>query len=192
MAKRVLDNNKMLEKYDGRVVEVDNLGQASLMMNEEFRGKFPLALRGILTSVGDPVDLRLTGYEFGFNGTTVDLRVKSIDELLLDGTEVKIRDPHPTWVNVICSEATSGWAFEYALDRSRAEKWANESGLSNEQRRMLKPALLVYDKTLLTKPKDPTNIFGVILPRDPELRKKAILKVYINNTSKFDLSKPIF
>jgi hypothetical protein len=161
---------------DPRIVHVKNLGEAAALIAEEYRGRLLLPLRGIIVSVGGLVDLSWKHPDFK---ELITFHVKPLEKLLEEGTELD-RDEEYGWTRVDYSER-GAWAFTCASTRRRIEHCSKRAGIPDEVKALLKPALIVYDDSLLKKSNDPLS-YNVLLPEDKEELKRIILKVYVNHT----------
>lgn len=163
---------------DKRIIHVKNIVEAGLLMNKQFAGDFPIPLRGAIASLGGTIDL-----SYPFEGHLIELKVKGIEQILNDGTEFDF-DSEFGWTRVDYFPRRVNWAFAYAKNRGRIDNWVERADISDEKAKLLKPIILVYEKSLLTKPpiNSSSNVFNVKLPQRFEDRSRSIISVYVNHT----------
>jgi len=161
---------------DKRIIHVKDVVEAGLLINKYFDKHFPVPLRGAIASLNDNIELHYQS-DADLNSITF----KSINQILKDGSELNI-DSNDGWTRVDYYPNKNNWAFVYAHDRSKINYCTNRTIISNKKIKSLKPIILVYNSSLLTKPAEINNIYNVKLPQNLEERSKAILAVFINHT----------
>ncbi|MFH1650335.1 MAG: hypothetical protein ABIA93_07365 [Candidatus Woesearchaeota archaeon] len=165
---------------EGRIFHVQSIVEAAAHINREFSSRLPVPLRGAIASLTGTIDL-----SWREGDTLTELKVKGIDQILTDGTELDYENEFG-WTRVDSHAiARLNWACIYAMDRTRIDQWTERARISPKTGILLKPVILVYDKTFLTiPPRDSvTNPYNVKLPNRPEDRAKAILALYVNDTN---------
>lgn len=177
-----------MAKDNPRIRYVSTLQEAEDEINRDFSGIFPVQIRGVITSLGEPVDLsfdyeideedlELPGQPFGnvkVGKNRETIIVKNIEDTLRDGTEFDINECE--LMTRVCgyNGNHTGKSGEYC-DPVRIDIKAEIAGISEEERARLRSALLVYDKNVIS----PFQGYSVKLPQDPSERAKAILKAFV-------------
>jgi hypothetical protein len=162
---------------DSRIVHIKDIDEARILINKYFSDQFPVPIRGAVTALGEAVDL-----SYQSNGRLIELKIKEINDILRDGTELDFEDNYG-WTRVdYYPDSKDNWAFICAQDRGKIDYWAERANVSKEKIKLLNPVILVYNKSLLVQPASRKNIFGVKLPQLLEDRSKSILAAYINHT----------
>jgi len=176
---------------DKRVVTVDAIEQALEQIDQDYKSIFPVPLRGIITSIGEPVDLswkspasedsmenpffRARHEKAGLNKHP--FVVKNIEDVLNNGTELE----DTFSIRLALYDATDMLPIrpsEYA-DKSRIDFYVERAKADETVKERLRPALLVYDTTLLTPS---SRHYEAELPRNPDARAKAILRAFVINS----------
>jgi hypothetical protein len=161
-----------------RIIHVSDVVEAGLLINRDFADQFPIPLRGAIASMTETIDL-----SYSIDGQSTELKVKGIEQILNDGTELDF-DANFGWTRVDYFPKRVNWAFVYAQNRGRIDYWAKRTDIDDKSERLLKPIILVYKESLLTRPDESSggNMFAVKLPQSLSDRSKAIMKIYVNNT----------
>jgi hypothetical protein len=180
--------------FDNRVAYADNLSQISLLLNRDFAGKFPVPIRGIMTSIGSPLSIACDPEVLERLGFPSQL--KSLAQVLEEGTEYPIdrfNGGRITTLAVNYPSAAADWAFTYAKGNAeRIQRLIQEGKFSADLKSILRPAIIAYDKVITAR--DPTYYgFDLTLPEDKALRSRAILKAYVNmDLRELEINEPAF
>ncbi len=163
---------------DNRIIHVKDIAEVAALINKQFKEYFPIPLRGAIASLNGTIDL-----SYRSEGQIIKLEVKDIGQILKDGTELDF-DSQFGWTRVDYYPRQTNWAFIYAKNRSRINNWVERAEITSEKTELLKPIIIVYDKSILTKPQhiSHTNIHNEKLPQNLDDRSKAILAIYVNHT----------
>jgi len=181
----------MMKRLDNpRIVYVKDFDEALELIKREYAPDYPIYVRGITTSIGKslriPKDQINQAIEFA-GGYPKDFIIKNIEGILKEGTErdfeadlLRGEDGLYTMVDWI-TEHRDPFQARSAAKIYREGAIINigelaDRFLTSKERTMLRPAVLVYDKTLL---KLPGNYVLARLPEDKNQRAKVILKAYI-------------
>lgn len=131
-------------------------------LDNEIRKKYTgqrIGLRGVVLSLGDEVRVEKT-------------KVKSIQEVLMDGTEMLL--PHNPNIS---RDSLRGGEYGIIYGVTTTEHFREQA--SPEKRDWLFPGFLVYDRSKLLRETGGRSGCSYILPTSNEERSKVILGVYI-------------
>tara|TARA_Y100000310_G_C20603732_1_gene774399 strand:- start:674 stop:1171 length:498 start_codon:yes stop_codon:yes gene_type:complete len=156
---------------------VNNLVETSYLINQNFKDNPHLSIRGAIGCLGET-------FEIEYRENPIRLRIKNMEEILQDGTELDF-DLNHGWTRAEDYYHRSNWGFVCSQDRGRINHWRENSSMTDEQEKLLKPITLLYDSSLFVEvPQDKlNNVYNVRLPNNKEERSRIILALYVNHTS---------
>ncbi len=155
-----------------RIIRTNSFAYVSTLINQDFSTIYPVPLRGIMCSLNG--ELVLMNRE-----NSSELRVKTIEEILNDGSELNLKqDYYITKVDEFSTNERALWVDVYANSHVICQMKANFQVLQGNLK-YLKTAVLVYDKTLFDQKYKSPYIFNRRLPANKGKLSKIILKAYI-------------
>lgn len=170
----------------GKIERVTDSAAALFRIDREYGSRFPVFLRGVITSLSEPVDLSRQNGE-----CVVPFIVKNIEGTIKDGTELDeiVLAERGIRVASYSGDKVAVHRVRQYSDRSYLKFAVDRASTPPSPKRvsLLRTAVLTYDPRFL---KFGTG-YDACLPADANQRANAILKVYVLKYSKLPVS-PIF